>query len=146
MGPNERTCDVLCVEIRVLQDLFPVMFDQTATVPLSSPVVVETGPYVDVRRETAPAVAPLVDEMTLRVATVGLSNDGSDRPAGLLNLESDCCFMDESVLVPEMSPVVSARGAASIVLLAMSLPTISDVFSSAVLAGGSFLKQPPWPW
>ena len=50
---------------------------------------------------------------------------------------SDCCIVDISivdisVLVPERSPVVSARG--SFVLT--SLPTISEVFSSAVLVGG----------
>ena len=82
--------------------------------------------------------------MTLRVTTVGLSNDGSDRPAELLNSESDGCFVDESVFVPEMSPVVSVGGTA----VPTSLPTISEVFSSAVLAGGGglLLRQPPWPW
>ena len=104
-------------------------------------VGVETGPQVDIRRETAPAVVPLAEKMTLRVATVGLSDDGSDCPVELLNSESDCCFMDDGVLVLERSPVVSARGAA--------VPTISEVFSSAVLAGGgggSLLRHPPWPW
>ena len=120
-------------DIRDLPDAFPVLFDETAAVPLSSPVVVETGPQVDI-----PAVVPLVDEMTLCVATVGLSNDASDRPSELLNSESDGCFVDESMLVLEMSPVVSARGTA--------VPTISEVFSSAVLAGGLLLRQPPWPW
>ena len=91
-------------------------------------MVIETGPQVDIRWETTPAVVPL----TLRVATVGLSNDGSDRPAELLNSESDCCFVDDSVLVTEMSPVVSVRGVA----VPTSLPTISVAFSSAVLAGG----------
>ena len=85
---------------------------------------------------------PLVDEMTLCVATVGLSDDGTDRSAELLNSESDGCLVDESMFVPEMYPVVSARGTA----VPTSLPTISEVFSSAVLAGGSLLRQPPWPW
>ena len=50
----------------------------------------------------------------------------------LLYSESDGCFVDESVLIPEMFPVVSARGTA----VPTSLPTISEVFSSAVLVGG----------
>ena len=118
--------------IPVLPDVFPAIFDETAAVPLSSPVVVDTGPQVDSRRETTPVVVPLVDEMTLCVATVGLSDSGSDRPVELLKSESDGCLVDESVFVPEVSSVVSARGAA----VPTSLPTISEVFSSAVLAGG----------
>ena len=124
-------------DIQVLPDVFPVMFDETATVPIPLPVVIETGPQVDIRRETAPAVVPLAEEMTLRVATVGLNDDVSDCPVVLLNSESDCCFMDDSVLVPERSPVVSARGAAVLT----SLPTISEVFSSAVLAGGGVVAE-----
>ena len=111
-------------DIRILPDVFPVMFDKAAAVPLSSPVVVDTGPQVDVRRKTTPTVVPLVD--------------GSDRPAGLVNSKSDCCVTNERVLVPEMSPVVSARGAA----VPTFLPTMSEMFSSAALAGGgSLLRQ-----
>ena len=91
-----------------MPDVFPVVFNETAAVPMP----LSAGPHVDIRRETAPAVVPLAEEMTLRVATVGLSDDGSDCPAELLNFESDCCFMDGGVLVRERSPVVSARGAA----------------------------------
>ena len=72
----------------------------------------------------------------LGIAAVGLSDDGSDRSAELFNSESDGCLVDESVFVPEMSPVISARGAA----VPTSLPTISEVFPSAVLAGGSLLR------
>ena len=50
----------------------------------------------------------------------------------LLNSDSDFCFMDNGVVVTEMFPAVSARGAA----VPTSLPTMSDVFSSAVLVGG----------
>ena len=79
-------------DIRVLPDVFPVMFDEMATVPLSSPVVIDTGPQVDVRGETIPVVVPLVD--------------GSDCPAGWLNSESDCCGMDEIVLVSGRFPLL----------------------------------------
>ena len=57
----------LTQDIQVLPDVFPVMFDETAAVPMPLPVVVEPGPQDDIRRETAPAVAPLAEEMTLRV-------------------------------------------------------------------------------
>ena len=50
--------------------------------------------------------------------------------------------MDEIVLVPEMSPIVSMKNA----LVLTFLPALSDVFSLDVLAGGSLLRQPPWPW
>ena len=73
-----------------------------------------------------------MEEITLRVAMVDLSEDESDCPAELLDFEPDCCFMDVGVLVAERYPVVSARGAA----VPTSLPTITEVFSSAVLAGG----------
>ena len=43
--------------------------------------------------------------------------------------------------VPEVSPVIAARGAA----VPTSLPTIFEVFSSAVLAVGSLLSPPPPP-
>ena len=34
-------------DIHVLPDVFPAMFDETAAMPLSSPVVIDTGPQVD---------------------------------------------------------------------------------------------------
>ena len=109
------------------------------------PAVAESVPQVVFRQEAAPVVVLLAEEMTLLVAMVGLTEDGSDLPAELLDSEPvlpDCCFIDVSVLVPERSPVVSARGAA----VPTSLPTITEVFSCAVLAGGqSLLRRPPWP-
>ena len=63
--------------------------------------------------------------------------------AGRLDSESDCCVMDEIVLVTEMSPIVSVRSAA----VPTFLSAMSEVFCLAVLAGGgSLLRQPPWPW
>ena len=115
-------------DIRVLTDGCPTMFEELATVPLSLPVVVNTESQVDVRWETTSAAVPFVD--------------GGGRPAGWLDSESDCCVMDEIVLAPEMSPFVSVRSAD----VPTFLPAMSEVFSLAVLAGGSLLKQPPWPW
>ena len=90
-------------------------------------------------------VVPLAEEVALRVGMVGLVEVGSDLPVELLHSErvlQDCCFIDVGVLVPEMFPVVSARGAA----VPMSLPAITEVFSSAIFAGGggSLLMKPPW--
>ena len=71
--------------------------------------------------------------------------DGCGRPTGWLDSESDCCVMDEMVLVPEMSPIVSMRSAAVLTFL----PAMSEVFSLAVLAGGGGGRccgSPPWPW
>ena len=45
--------------------------------------------------------------------------------------------MNEIVLVPQMSPVISARGAA----VPTFLPTMSEMFSSAVLAGGGVVAE-----
>ena len=117
-------------DIRVLTDVCPMMFDESATEPLSLPVVVNTETQVDVRWDSTLAVVLFVD--------------GCGRPAGWLDSESDCCVMDEIVLVPEMSPIVSMRSAA----VTTFLPAMSEVFSLAVLAGGggSLLRQPPWPW
>ena len=115
-------------DIQNLPDVFPVMFDESANVPLSLPVVVNTETQVDVRWETTSAVVTLVDR--------------GGRPAGWLDSESDCCVIDEIVLDPEMIPIVSVRSAA----VPTFLPTMSEVFSLAVLAGGSLLRQPPWPW
>ena len=50
------------------------------------------------------------------------------RDGSILNLTA----MDEIVLAPEMSPIVSVRGAA----VPTFLPAMSEVFSLAVLAGG----------
>ena len=122
-------------DIRNLLDVFPIMLDKTAAVHgrgrygsrsrypsidrrVSDDVVLNTETQVDDRWETTLAVVPFVDEC--------------GRPAGWLDSESDCCVMDEIVLVPEMSPIVSMRSAA----VPTFLPAMSEVFSLAVLAGG----------
>ena len=112
-GMEEGDTDV-SRDIRVL-----MMFDVSATELLSLTVVVNTETQVDVRWESTLAVVPFVD--------------GCGRPAGWLDSESDCCVMDEIVLVPEMSPIVSMRSAA----VPTFLPAMSEVFSLAVLAGGA---------
>ena len=52
------------------------------------PAGTEVVPQVNIRRETVPAVSPLADKMSSCVATVGLTDDGSDRPAELLDSDS----------------------------------------------------------
>ena len=49
-----------------------------------------------------------------------------------VHVTQDCLSVDVGVIVPELSPVVSARTAA----VSMSLPAIAEVVSSAVFAGG----------
>ena len=48
-------------DIRVLTDGCPIMFEESATVLLSLPVVVNTEPQGDVRWETTSAAVPFVD-------------------------------------------------------------------------------------
>ena len=117
-------------DIRVLTDVCPMMFDESATGPLSLPVVVNTETQL------------MLDGRPLRSSAVIPFDDGCGHPAGWLDSESDCCVMDEIVLAPEMSQIVSVRSAAVLTFL----PAMSEVFSLAVLAGGSLLWQPPWPW
>ena len=71
---------------------------------------------------------------------IGLFEAGSELPVESLNSERvshDCCFVDVGVVVPELSPVVSARSAA----VPISLPAIAGVVSSAVFAGGGGLLR-----
>ena len=121
-------------DLQVLLDVFPVVSAGAAAVPIPLLGVAKSVSQVMIRKEAAPVVVPLTEEVPLRVGMVGLIEDESDLPAGLLGSERvvDCCFIDVGVLVPERSPVVSARGAA----VPTSLPTITEVFSSAVCAGG----------
>ena len=127
-------------DIHVLPDVFAVVSAGEAAVHWPMPVVDESVPQVILRKEAAPVVVSLTEEMTLCVAMVGLIEDGSDLPIALLdpNLFHQTVVL---LMLAYLSPVVSARG--SFVLT--SLPTISEVFSSAVLVGGggSLLRQPP---
>ena len=107
-----------------------MMIDESDTGLLSLPVVVNTETQVDVRWEATLGVVPFVV--------------GCGCPAGWLDSESDCCVMDKIVLVPEMSPIISMKSA----VVPTFLPTLSEGFSLAVLAGGggSLLRQPSWQW
>ena len=101
--------------IQFLTDVCPVMLEDSATEPVSLPVVVNTETQFDVRWEfTSP------------------SGDESGRPAGWLDIKSDCGVVDEIILDPDMSPVGSVQSVAGPTFL----PTKSEVFSLAVLAGG----------
>ena len=74
-------------DIRVLTDVCPMRCEESAAVPLSWPVVVDTETQVDVRWETSSAVVAF--------------GDGCGRPAGWPDSKSDCCVMEEIVLDPE---------------------------------------------
>ena len=116
-------------------------------VPMPLAVGAETVSPALFKEESAPVVIPLAEEGVFHIRMIGLVEAGSDLPVELLHSERvlpDCGFIDVGVLVPEMFPVISARGAA----VPMSLPAVTEVFSSAIFAwggGGSLLMQPPWP-
>ena len=82
----------------MLTDVCPMRFEESATVPLSWPVVFDMETQVDVRWEATSVVVPF--------------GDGYGRRAGWLDSKSDWCVMDEIVLDPEMSPIVSVRSVA----------------------------------
>ena len=67
-------------------------------------------------------MVPLVDEMTFHVTTVDLSNDERVCSTELLNSKSDWCLVDENLLVPGMSPIVSVR----VTYVPTYLPIIPD--------------------
>ena len=79
-----------------------MMIDGSDTGPLSLHVVANTEMMLDVRWEATLEVVPFVV--------------GGGCPTGWLDTESDGCVMDEIVLVPEMSPIVSneERGCADV--------------------------------
>ena len=114
--------------IQVLMDVGPMMIDGSDTDPLSLPVVANTEKQVDVRWEATLEVVPFVV--------------GDVCPMGWLETEYDGCVMEEVVLVPEMSPIISMKS----VVVPTFLPALSEVCSLTILAGGSLLQQPPWQW
>ena len=134
----------LTLDIHVLPDVFPVVSARAAAVLMPLLAGAKAVPQFKIRRETIPAVSPLAEKMSSCVVTVGLTGDGSDHPAELLDSDQDCCLNGYWC---DCFGVVSGRicGGSAV---PTSLPTITEVFSSAVLAGGgggSLLRQPPWP-
>ena len=75
----------LTQDIHVLPDVFAVVSAGEAAVHWPMPAVDESVPQVVLRKEAAPVVVSLAEEMTLCVAMVGLIEDGSDLPIALLD-------------------------------------------------------------
>ena len=96
--------------------------------PMSFPVVADADSQGELGWEPTSVVHP--------------SSCESGRPEGWLDTKADGWMVDEVMLKPEMSPVVSVRSAAVPAFLA----TKSEVFSLAVLARGIVAGQTPWPW
>ena len=96
--------------------------------PVSWPLEEKLGQLVKVARDGALRVPPEKFE-------VGQMMQWPD-------IKSDGVMIDGIMLKSEMSPVGPVRGAAEPVLWA----TKSEVFTPVVFAGGSLLRQPPWPW
>ena len=124
-GRDMEVDDTDVRDTQLLTDGRPMMFGGSAAGPLSLSVVVDTATQIEAGWETTSTVVPLGDEC--------------GRPVGWLDSECDCCVVEEVVLDPEKSPIVSVRSAAAPTFL----PAMSDEFSLAVLAG-SLLRQTPW--
>ena len=88
----------------------------------------ELEQFVEVTWEALSRVAPVKSE----------TGHMMQRP----DIKSDGVMIDGFMLESEMSPVSSVRGGAEPVLLAAK----SEVFTPVVFAGGSLLRQLPWPW
>ena len=112
-------------EVQLQTDVCPMLSRGLAMEPMSFPVVTDVVTQVEVGWEPTSVVHP--------------SGCESGRPVGWFDTEADGWMVDEMMLDPEMSPIVSVRNAAVPAFLA----TKSEVFSLAVLAGGSVLRQPP---
>ena len=82
-------------DIRVLPDVFPAMWDETAVVPLPLPVVVETGPQVGYDPDI------LVSGLDIEVGIMDITQD--------IRVLSDVfpAMSDETATVPLSSPVVT---------------------------------------
>ena len=113
----------------------PVVFAGAAAVPMSLPTVTEVLSSAVFAEEVAPVAAPLAEVETVIVGVIGLMEAGSELPVESLNSErvtQDCLSVDVGVVVPELSPVVSARASA----VPMSLPAIAEVFPLSFFPGG----------
>ena len=103
---------------RLWTDACPLLSRYSAMEPMSFPVVTYVVTQVGVGWEPTLMVHP--------------SGCESGRPVGWLDTEADGWMVDEMMLDPEISPIVSLWSAAVPAFLA----TKSEVFSLAVLAGG----------
>ena len=105
-------------EVRLWTDVCPMLSRDSAMEPMSFPVVTDVDTQVEVGWEPTSVVHP--------------SGCESGHPVRWLDTEADGWMVDEMMLDPEMSPIVSVRSVAVPAFLA----TKSEVFSLAVLAGG----------
>ena len=99
----------------VLLDVFPAVSAGVTAVPVSLPTVAEVVSSAVFAEEAAMVVAPIAEVETFIVGMVGLIAAGSELPVDSLKSErviQDCCFVDVGGVVPELSPVGSARAAA----------------------------------
>ena len=145
-------------DICVVPDLFPVLMPKKAAEPLVLPV----GAVTRSQAGGAPALTlPVNDDINSQVGVVPDMLSGRvmesisqvllevvpfmDRDGcltGWLETEIDQRMMEKFVLVPEMSPIGSMTSA----VVPTFLPSLSEVCSLAVLAGGSLLRQTLWQW
>ena len=114
----------------IVDEVLPQMTGMTRPViePVSWPLEEKLGQLVKVTREGALRVPPGKFEAGQMMLWPDIKSDG--------------VMIDVIMLESEMSPVGPVRDAAEPVLLAAK----SEVFTSVIFAGGSLLRQPPWPW
>ena len=114
----------------LVDEVLPQVTGMTKPViePVSQLLEEELGQCVEVTREALSRVAPVKYEAGHMMQWPDIKSDG--------------VMIDGIMLESEMSPVGSERGAAEPVLLAAK----SEVFTPVVFAGGSLLRQLPWPW
>ena len=114
----------------LVDEVLPQVTGMTKPViePVSRLLEEELGQCVEVTREALSRVAPVKYEAGHMMQWPDIKSDG--------------VMIDGIMLESEMSPVGSVRGTAEPVLLAAK----SEVFTPVVFAGGSLLRQLPWPW
>ena len=144
--PRRSVCLFWDMLMRFCLDVSPVVSARAAAVPMFLSTVDEmmSSAVLVGGDGGAPDAAPLAEVEAVIVWMICLMEAGSELPVESLEsvrVTQDCLSVDVGVVLPELSPVVSARAAA----VSMSLPAIAEVVSSAVFAGGLLLMQPLWP-
>ena len=107
----------LTQDIHVLPDMFPVVSAGAAAVPRPLPAVDEFVPQATFKKESAPLLVTLIEELSLRVMS------GRDIEVGLTELTQDI------LILPDTFPVVSAGEAA----VSWPLPAVDELVPQVIL-------------
>ena len=128
-------------DLQVLPDVFPVVSAGAAAVPMPLPVVAESVSQVVIRKEAAPVVVPLAEEVTLRVGMVGL------KMGVTFQLSCQGLNVFYRIVVLLMLVCLFRRGLRSylqgVLLCRRPCRPLLKCFPLLILLGGSLLRQPP---